>query len=86
LTEPKYRAERVGRSGSSPQDYQYRIWRGSDHVADFFHDFRGDYRWFEIDGVHHEVRGPVFPLDWGPGNPIHVTEAGEELLDKLLSK
>jgi hypothetical protein len=79
------RVERTGRVGSPPQDYGYAILRGSEHIGDYFHDFRNDERWFVIDGIRHTVRGTIQPIDWERGQPPAFTPEGERLFEELIN-
>ena len=82
----KYRVERLGRDGEGiAPDYRYRVWRGSEPVADVLHDHRFDYHWFEINGVTHDyVAGKPFPIDWERNSPVYMTLDGEKRLDRIL--
>jgi hypothetical protein len=81
----KYRVKQLERRGTPPQDYHYGIWRGDELVADYFHDFRNDERWFVIGGVRHNVTSNELPISRDRWQPCHVTPAGEALLDAFLT-
>jgi hypothetical protein len=80
----KYRVEHLGRSGPYPQTYRYAIWRGTDRVAEFEHDFRNEDRWFRIGSVITPCEIDV--LSGGGPQPLEVTVAGSTLLDRLLDR
>jgi hypothetical protein len=79
---PKYRAEYLGRDGSSPQNYRYAIRRGATLVAEYGHDFRNDEKWLEIDGKTIAVDESL--LSGGGPEPLVVSESGSKLLDHLM--
>jgi hypothetical protein len=83
----QYRVERLGGEGTGiTRTYRYRIWRGSDQVADFVHDFRGDENWFEIGSVTHDYNGGDLAVTWERGGPVNLTADGEARLDRLLAR
>jgi hypothetical protein len=77
--------ERLGASGEGiTRTVRYGIWRGSEHVADFAHDFRGDENWFEIAGATLDYNGGDLAVTWERGGPVYLTPDGEARLDRLL--
>jgi len=85
LRSSKYRVERLGASGEGiTRTVRYAIWRGSEHVADFAHDFRLDENWFEIGGATLDYNGGDPAVTWERGGPVYLTLDGEARLDRLL--
>jgi hypothetical protein len=85
LRSHKYRVERLGATGNGiGRTYRYAIWRGSENVANFAHDFRFDENWFEIAGATLDYNGGDMGLTWEGGGPVYLTLDGEARLDRLL--
>jgi len=77
----KYGVRHSSQRRESFGPYCYEIRRGKAVVALYFHDYRGDEHWLEIDGDHIECSRL---LTGGGPLPLRITGEGSKLLDSLL--